>query len=187
MDAIKKKMQAMKLEKDNAMDMADTCEQKAREAKQRAIKAQEEVQDLEKKSQQLESELDKAKEDLLTTTEKLKEKESTLAVAELGEKIAEDVVHHISMLDYVSLAEVNSLNRRVINLEGDLETCEDRLLLASQKLDKAATAADDSDRMRKVLTSRAAQDEERMSKLEEELKGRKKDKKTKYSTFRKES
>ena len=34
MDAIKKKMQAMKLEKDNAMDMADTCEQKAREAKQ---------------------------------------------------------------------------------------------------------------------------------------------------------
>ena len=59
----------------------------------------------------------------------------------------------------------------MINLEGDLETCEDRLLLASQKLDKAATAADDSDRMRKVLTSRAAQDEERMSKLEEELKG----------------
>ena len=41
----------------------------------------------------------------------------------------------------------------MINLEGDLETCEDRLLLASQKLDKAATAADDSDRMRKVLTS----------------------------------
>merc|ERR550519_2357537 len=48
--------------------------------------------------------------------------------------------------------------------------CEDKLLLASQKLDKAATAADDSDRMRKVLESRANQDEERMSKLEEELK-----------------
>ena len=43
--------------------------------------------------------------------------------------------------------------RRVINLEGDLETCEDRLLLASQKLDKAATAADDSDRMRYLLHS----------------------------------
>ena len=27
MDAIKKKMQAMKLEKDNAMDTADVCEQ----------------------------------------------------------------------------------------------------------------------------------------------------------------
>ena len=36
---------------------------------------------------------------------------------------------------------------------------------------QAATAADDADRMRKVLTSRATQDEERMSKLEEELKG----------------
>ena len=151
MDAIKRKMQAMKLEKDNAMDMADTCEQKMREAKQRAIKAQEEVAELEKKSQQLESELDKAREDLLTTTEKLKEKEMTLSFAEL---------------------EVNSLNRRVIHLESDLEVCEDRLLLASQKLDKAATAADDADRMRKVLTSRATQDEERMSKLEEELKGR---------------
>ena len=60
-----------------------TCEQKMREAKQRAIKAQEEVMDLEKKSQQLESELDKAREDLLTTTEKLKEKEMTLSFAEL--------------------------------------------------------------------------------------------------------
>merc|ERR1712088_989112 len=88
-------------------------------------------------------------EELLTTTEKLKEKENSLSSAEL---------------------EVNALNRRVQGLEGDLETCEDKLLLASQKLDKAATAADDSDRMRKVLESRANQDEERMSKLEEELK-----------------
>merc|ERR1719480_164170 len=57
--------------------------------------------------------------------------------------------------------EVNVLNRRVQGLEGDLETCEDKLLLASQKLDKAATAADDSDRMRKVLESRANHDLER--------------------------
>ena len=35
---------------------------------------------------------------------------------------------------------------------------------------QAATAADDSDRMRKVFESRALQDEDRMSKLEEELK-----------------
>merc|ERR1719151_226182 len=88
-------------------------------------------------------------EELLTTTEKLKEKENSLSSAEL---------------------EVNALNRRVQGLEGDLETCEDKLLLASQKLDKAATAADDRDRMRKVLESRANQDEERMGKLEEELK-----------------
>ena len=33
MDAIKKKMQAMKVEKDNAMDRADLCELSAKEAK----------------------------------------------------------------------------------------------------------------------------------------------------------
>ena len=38
MDAIKKKMQAMKLEKDNAMDRADTCEQQSRDANLRAEK-----------------------------------------------------------------------------------------------------------------------------------------------------
>ena len=54
MDAIKKKMQAMKLEKDNAMDRCDTCEQQAKDANLRAEKAEEEVQDLQKKMQQLE-------------------------------------------------------------------------------------------------------------------------------------
>ena len=33
MDAIKKKMQAMKVEKDNAMDRCDACEESARLAK----------------------------------------------------------------------------------------------------------------------------------------------------------
>merc|ERR1711872_725170 len=100
MDAIKKKMQAMKVEKDNAMDRADVCEQAA---KVRATKAEEEVAELVKKSQQLEVELDKTTEELLTTTEKLKEKENSLLSAEL---------------------EVNALNRRVQGLEEDLETCE---------------------------------------------------------------
>merc|ERR1739844_742225 len=94
-------------------------------------------------------ELDKCKEQLTTRACQLEEKEKALLGAEL---------------------EVNTLNKRVQHLEGDLEMCEDKLLLATQKLDKAATAADDSDRMRKVLKSRAVQDEERMAKLEEELK-----------------
>ena len=49
-----------------------------------------------------------------------------------------------------------SLNRRVQYIEGNLETTEDKLLWALQKLDKAATAADNSDKMRKVLENRAA-------------------------------
>ena len=38
MEAIKKKMQAMKLEKDNAMDRADLLEQQAKDANLRAEK-----------------------------------------------------------------------------------------------------------------------------------------------------
>lgn len=38
MDAIKKKMQAMKMEKDTAMDKADTCEGQAKDANSRADK-----------------------------------------------------------------------------------------------------------------------------------------------------
>ena len=34
------------------------------------------------------------------------------------------------------LQQVNALNRRVQHLEGDLEICEDKLQLATQKLDK---------------------------------------------------
>merc|ERR1712076_245217 len=109
MDAIKKKMQAMKVEKDNAMDRSDTCEQAAKDAKVRAAKAEEEVADLVKKSQQLEVELDKTKEELQLTAEKLKDKENALSAAEL---------------------EVNALNRRVQGLEEDLEKCEDKLLIA---------------------------------------------------------
>merc|ERR1711982_130147 len=92
---------------------------------------------------------------LQLTTEKLKEKENNLLSAEL---------------------EVNALNRRVQGLEEDLEKCEDKLLIATNKLDKAATAGDDSDRMRKVLENRAVQAEERAEtgemkiiELEEEL------------------
>ena len=67
-------------------------------------------------------------------------------------------------------AEFNRLNRRVQELEEDLETTETKFVLASQKLDKAATTADDSDRMKKVLENRAAEDEKKLIRLAEELK-----------------
>merc|ERR1711885_125378 len=82
MDAIKKKMQAMKVEKDNAMDRSDVCEQAAKDAEVRAAKAEEEVAELVKKAQQLEVELDKTKEELATTSQKLDDKEKALLAAE---------------------------------------------------------------------------------------------------------
>ena len=44
MDAIKKKMQAMKVEKDNACDQADVSEEKMKAARVRAQKGEDEVE-----------------------------------------------------------------------------------------------------------------------------------------------
>merc|ERR1711956_182829 len=66
--------------------------------------------------------------------------------------------------------EVAALNRRVASLEEDLEKSEERLLTATQKLDLAATAGDDSQRMCKVLENKALSDEARMESLENQLK-----------------
>merc|ERR1712083_1186066 len=58
MEAIKKKMQAMKVEKDNACDQADVSEEKMKAARIRAQKGEDEVEELLIKSRQLETELD---------------------------------------------------------------------------------------------------------------------------------
>lgn len=50
MDAIKKKMQAMKLEKDNALDRALVCEQQARDANLRAEKVSSKNKTIKQKS-----------------------------------------------------------------------------------------------------------------------------------------
>merc|ERR1712200_181839 len=112
MEAIKKKMQAMKVEKDNACDQADVSEEKMKAARIRAQKGEDEVEELLIKSRQLE------------------EKEKQLAATEL---------------------EMNALTRRVSGLEEDLEKTEEKMVAAVAKLDKAGTAADDSERAKKVL------------------------------------
>uniref|UniRef100_A0A1B0D929 Tropomyosin n=1 Tax=Phlebotomus papatasi TaxID=29031 RepID=A0A1B0D929_PHLPP len=78
MDAIKKKMQAMKLEKDNALDRALICEQQARDANLRAEKAEEEARNLQKKIQTVENDLDQTQEALTQVNTKLEEKNKNL-------------------------------------------------------------------------------------------------------------
>merc|ERR1712180_23485 len=56
MEAIKKKMQAMKVEKDNACDRVDVCEEACKAARIRAAKGEDEVDELMTKSRQLEKE-----------------------------------------------------------------------------------------------------------------------------------
>merc|ERR1711979_7006 len=66
--------------------------------------------------------------------------------------------------------EVAALNRRIQLLEEDLERSEERLATATQKLAEASHAADESERIRKVLENRSLSDEERMEALENQLK-----------------
>merc|ERR1711897_107949 len=149
MDAIKKKMQAMKVEKDNACNRTDQVEEASKVAKIRAEKAEDEVAELQAKARQLETELDVTTERLGIVTLQLEEKEKTLAAAEL---------------------EMNALNRRVSGLEEDLEKTEEKLLQANTKLEKAGTAADDNERAKKVFENKAVDDEKRISALEKDLK-----------------
>merc|ERR1711962_130482 len=138
MEAIKKKMQAMKVEKDNLCDRCDVVEQQSKEAHIRQEKAEEEFTELTNKARTLEIDVDK-----------------------YGEKLAAQVA--------AAEAEFNRLNRRVAELEEDLEITEQKYTIAIQKYDKAATEADDSDRMAKVLANRAVEDEQKMSGLAAEL------------------
>merc|ERR1711936_1505406 len=124
MDAIKKKMQAMKVEKDNACDRSDQCEEASKAAKLRAAKAEDEVAELQAKARQLETELD-------LTSEKL-----GIVTLQLDEQ----------------------------------EKAEEKLTQANTKLDKAGTAADDSERAKKVFENKAGEDDKRISALEKELK-----------------
>uniref|UniRef100_A0A1B0C7S3 Tropomyosin n=1 Tax=Glossina palpalis gambiensis TaxID=67801 RepID=A0A1B0C7S3_9MUSC len=78
MDAIKKKMQAMKIDKDAALERAALCEQQARDANLRAEKAEEEARQLQKKIQTVENELDQTQEALTLVTGKLEEKNKAL-------------------------------------------------------------------------------------------------------------
>merc|ERR1712156_1289246 len=82
--------------------------------------------------------LDVTQEKLLNANQKLEEKEKALLNAE---------------------GEVAALNRRIQMLEEDLEKSEERLLIATQKLDQASTAADDNQRMCKVLENKSLSDE----------------------------
>jgi len=142
-------MQAMKVEKDNLCDRSDVVEQQTKDAYIRKEKAEEEFTELTLKSRTLEIDNDKYGEKLVNQVMAQEAKEAQVLAAE---------------------AEFNRLNRRVQELEEDLEVTEQKYVLAIQKYDKAATEADDSDRMAKVLQNRASEDEAKMVNLAEELK-----------------
>lgn len=148
MDAIKKKMQAMKLEKENAFDKADQLEQKLNEQKTIHDKQGEEIINLQKRITQLQSDVESAKIQLQETTDKLEFTNKQLANAE---------------------SEVQALTKRVRSLEEEFELTEGRLQTANERLDLAIKAADESERGTKVLENRNLTDVDRIAQLEKEL------------------
>ena len=119
MDAIKKKMQSLKTETENAMARADQLDAEFRSfilffclffvksfshffrsATSLAEKTEETVRDLQKKMQHVENELDITLEKLTQTNTKLDEKEKAYAVAE---------------------GEIQALKRKIALLEDELE------------------------------------------------------------------
>ena len=68
MEAIKKKMQMLKVDKEDALDRAETAENSKKAAEEKASKAEEELQALLKKQKATEEELGNAKERLTKVT-----------------------------------------------------------------------------------------------------------------------
>ncbi|OQR73597.1 hypothetical protein BIW11_01116 [Tropilaelaps mercedesae] len=62
-----------------------------------------------------------------------------------------------------------ALNRRIQLLEEDLERSEERLKVATSKLEEASATADESERIRKALENRTNMEDERINALEGEL------------------
>ncbi|KAK2818762.1 hypothetical protein Q5P01_024323 [Channa striata] len=149
MEAIKKKMQMLKLDKENAIDRAEQAEVDKKGAEDKCKQLEEELLGLQKKLKGVEDELDKYSESLKDAQEKLEQAEKKAADAE---------------------AEVASLNRRIQLVEEELDRAQERLATALQKLEEAEKAADESERGMKVIENRATKDEEKMELQEMQLK-----------------
>lgn len=80
MNAIKKRLQTLKIEKDLAMDKADMCDQQAKDANRREEKLKDEVRELAKKLIQMERDLELSKAQLEKSNRDLEQKERVYIV-----------------------------------------------------------------------------------------------------------
>lgn len=148
MDNIKKKMQQMKNEKENAMDLADQAEEKTAQLAEKLRLQEEENESLNIRLGTLDKELDKTTAELERANVDLEE----------AAKQANDTEN-----------EVNGLQKRITSIEEEFEKIEDRLSKATQNLAEASHSADENERARKSLASRNQADKERIAQLEKQI------------------
>uniref|UniRef100_A0A667YQY1 Tropomyosin 4a n=1 Tax=Myripristis murdjan TaxID=586833 RepID=A0A667YQY1_9TELE len=147
MEAIKKKMQMLKLDKENAIDRAEQAETDKKAAEDKCKQLEEELLDLQKKLKQTEDELDKYSEGLKDAQEKL----------ELSEKKATDV----------SAGGMKVIENRAMKDEEKMEIQEMQLKEAKHIAEEADRKYDE---VRPVRGSVCASPHSKASDLEEELK-----------------
>ncbi|GAB1870029.1 Tropomyosin-2 [Camponotus japonicus] len=149
MEAIKKKIAALKLEMDAANEKVELNETKAKQENIRADRLNDDLRDLEKRLVQLERDYSITKTNLEQSTADLEQCEKSWSKAEQDRTI---------------------LTKRVQEIEALLHKKEELRLSAQSKLARATELADDAQRMCNVLADRSRLDEERMEKLMAELK-----------------
>ncbi|XP_042185042.1 tropomyosin alpha-1 chain isoform X3 [Oncorhynchus tshawytscha] len=154
MEAIKKKMQMLKLDKENAIDRAEQAETDKKSAEDKCKQLFWVADILTVGQQTLKGTKDELK---FLFPEALKDRSEKKL--ELSEKKATDAE-----------GDVAALNRRIQLVEEELDRAQERLATALQKLEEAEKAADESERGMKVIENRASKDEEKMEIQEMQLK-----------------
>ncbi|XP_066593409.1 tropomyosin-2-like [Prorops nasuta] len=149
MEAIKKKIAALKMEMDAANEQVEVNEKKAKQEDLRADSLNDELRDLQKRHAQLERDYTVAKAHLEQSTADLEQCEKSWSKAEQDRTI---------------------LTKRVQEIEMSLSKKEELRSSAQLKLGRATEIADDAKRMCKVLEDRSRLDAERVEKLMSELK-----------------
>ncbi|XP_067214054.1 tropomyosin-2 isoform X1 [Linepithema humile] len=149
MEAIKKKIAALKLEMDAANEKVEVNETKAKQENIRADRLNDDLRDLQKRLTQLERDYGITKANLEQSTADLEQCEKSWSKAEQDRTV---------------------LTKRVQEIEASLTKKEELRLTAQLKLARATELADDAQRMCNVLADRSRLDEERMEKLMSELK-----------------
>ena len=149
MDAIRKKMQALKVETDAMMAKATSLENEAAAANKKADKHDAEIRDLNKKIGNIEGRYDEVSEKLTlaTTTEEEKNKDW---------KTAEE--------------DVNNLSRRMLLLEEEVKRRDTELATTTMDLCLISKSADGIARRVKVLQSKNMTDEVLLEDLDKEVK-----------------
>ncbi|XP_008695244.1 tropomyosin alpha-3 chain-like [Ursus maritimus] len=103
MEAIKKKMQMLKLDKENALDRAEQAEAEQKQAEERSKQLEDELAAMQKKLKGTEDELDKYSEALKDAQEKLElaeKKAADVSIREMEEGLSTHTQRHVNTTQF---------------------------------------------------------------------------------------